>query len=283
MRNLSPKRLTPAVAEIMAVGNELLNGSVQDGNSFWLIQKIMDLGGMVGKVTILPDDKGIIAEEVRLTVNRVSGKPPAFLFLTGGLGPTEDDLTVAAVAEGLGLSLFLDIQAREMIRRSYDALAANGVIAQGGLNPPREKMALLPEGATALSNPVGTAPGVLVRQNQTAIVCFPGVPPEMQAIFQTSLHPFMVNAFPAVNHARSRLRIHSNDESFLAPYLRRFADHYPAIHVKALSGIIAENPQLEFIFSVADEDKKEAKALLKRALEDFGMWLRSAGIDSRGI
>lgn len=273
----------PTAVEILAVGNELLNGSVQDGNSSWLITKIMDLGGVVRRVCILPDEQAVIAREVRQAMDRFAENAPGFVFLTGGLGPTMDDLTVAAVAEGLGLSLSLHPGAREMIRRSYDKLAATGIIAQGGLNPPREKMALLPEGATALANPAGTAPGVLVRHRQTTVVCFPGVPPEMQAIFATSLQQYLADAFPAVHHARSRLRIHSNDESFLAPHLQRFAIHYPTIHVKALSGIIADNPQLEFVFSVAGQSQTGAEAMLRTALADLCGWLQRAGIDSQGV
>ena len=272
------KTTGPAIVEIIAVGNELLNGSVRDGNSFWLIERIMDLGGVVGRVSILPDDQDLVAQEVRTALGRAVGKPPEVLLLTGGLGPTVDDLTVAAVAQGMGLPLVMHDQAREMIRRAYDDLAAQGVIAQGGLNPPREKMALLPQGATALANPAGTAPGVLVHAEAAIVVCFPGVPREMEQIFETSLQPHLTGLFPAMRHARRGLLIHGNDESALAPYLQRFAERYPAIHVKARSGIIAENPRLEFLFSTTARDRDAAEALLQVAMDELRVWLEAGGV-----
>lgn len=260
----------PRVAEIMAVGNELLNGSVQDGNSFWLITRIMERGGVVRKVAILPDDEDVIAGEIRASLSPTSGRrPPDVLFITGGLGPTTDDLTLAGVARGLGLALRRHEQAREMIRRSYDGLAAKGIIAQGGLNPPREKMALLPEGAIPLVNPAGTAPGVLVESGATTIVCFPGVPGEMKSIFDTSLQPVLAKVFPAMSFVRRSVWIACNDESFLAPHLQRFAERFPNIHVKARSGIIAENPELEFVFTVGGLSEKESCTYLEAALQEL--------------
>lgn len=263
----------PGVVEILAVGNELLNGTVQDGNSYWLITQVVELGGMVRRVGILPDDRDLVARVVAAVVRLETGRPPDALFITGGLGPTEDDLTLSAVAAGLGLELRRHEQAREMIRRSYDDLASRGVLAQGGMNPPREKMALLPIGAVPLVNPAGTAPGVLLKYGTTTIICFPGVPTELKSIFETSVSPLLGDIFPAMASARRSLWIACNDESILAPHLRRFQEMYPAIHVKARSGVIAENPRLEFVFSVNGSDMQAADQVLDKGLATLTAWL----------
>ncbi|SDB42921.1 molybdenum cofactor synthesis domain-containing protein [Desulfonatronum thiosulfatophilum] len=259
----------PGVAEILSIGNELLDGSIQDGNSYWLISRVMKLGGVVARVSILPDDMDVIAQEVQEALNRTVGKAPDVLFVSGGLGPTMDDLTLGAVAKGLGLPLEMHAKAREMVRQGFDALAARGSVEQGGLNPAREKMAMLPRGAIALRNPAGTAPGVLVEREGRSVVCFPGVPGELQQIFQTSLQPFLAKIFPEQAFAQHALWIGCNDESVLAPHLEWFQKRYPDIHVKARSGLFDENPKLKFVFSLGGQKKREVEDALDRALHDL--------------
>ncbi|GAB6058373.1 competence/damage-inducible protein A [Desulfonatronum parangueonense] len=259
----------PGVAEILSIGNELLDGSIQDGNSYWLISRVMKLGGVVARVGILPDDMDVIAREVQNAMGRTVGKAADVLFISGGLGPTMDDLTLAAVAKGLGLPLEMHARAREMVREGFDALAARGTVEQGGLNPAREKMAMLPRGAIALRNPVGTAPGVLVEHEGKSIVCFPGVPGELQQIFKTSLQPFLAGIFPEQVFAQQALWIGCNDESILAPHLEWFQKRYPDIHVKARSGLFDENPKLKFVFSLGGQDRGEVEKVLDRALQDL--------------
>lgn len=283
MMTVGTTEARPGVAEILAVGNELLNGSVQDGNSYRLITWVMELGGVVGRVSILPDVEELIAQEVRAVLGRPPGHAPDILFVTGGLGPTMDDLTVAAVARGLDLPLEMHEQAREMIRASYDHLAARGVIEQGGLNPAREKMALLPRGATALVNPTGTAPGVLLELESLTIVCFPGVPGEMESIFKESLQPVLRRVFPEMVFVQHRLWVQCNDESILAPHLQWFQENYPAIHVKARSGMFKENPELEFIFSLGGADRQGVTTSLEQALGVLTQRLRNHALHlSRG-
>ena len=261
--------LKPGVAEILSIGNELLDGSIRDGNSHWLIDRVMKLGGVVARVSILPDDMDVIAHEVRNALGRTVGKSPDVLFLSGGLGPTMDDLTLAAVAKGLGLPLERHVTALRMVRDGFDALAARGIVEQGGLNPAREKMAMLPKGALALHNPAGTAPGVLVEREGRSVVCFPGVPGELQRIFETSLQPFLARIFPEQAFAQQALWIGCNDESVLAPHLEWFQKRHPDIHVKARSGLYDENPKLKFVFSLAGRNTREVEKELDRALDDL--------------
>ena len=167
--------------EILVVVNEILIGDIQDTNTNWICKLINGRGGYVARATMLRDIPAEIAEAVRSAIVRGVD----VLFTSGGLGPTADDLTVAAVAEGAGLELRLDEQARQMVKVRYDELFEQGIMSQGGLNPAREKMAWLPLGAQPLHNPVGTAPGVLFTVDKTTIICLPGVPSELKGIITT--------------------------------------------------------------------------------------------------
>jgi Predicted nucleotide-utilizing enzyme related to molybdopterin-biosynthesis enzyme MoeA len=131
----------PIAVEILAVGNELLRGEILDTNSHWICRLVNSRGGRVVRVTMLPDIEAEIVAAVRSAIDR----EVAVVFTSGGLGPTDDDLTLEAVAKGAGVELALDATAREMVRQRYDDLHAQGVLAEGGLNPFREKMAWLPK------------------------------------------------------------------------------------------------------------------------------------------
>lgn len=169
--------------EIIAIGNEILWGQVQDTNTYWLVKQVTGLGGQVRQAVIVPDEPEAIVREVRGALER----QPALLITSGGLGPTADDLTLPTVAEALGRPLELSPQALEMMERRYARLAELGFVADASLSPARKKMAYLPQGAVPLANSVGTAPGCLLRLGATTLVSLPGVPGEMVSIWEESL------------------------------------------------------------------------------------------------
>ena len=138
-----------AIAEILVIGNEILIGDIQDTNTSWLCGLINSKGGHVARGTMLRDNVDEIAAEVGRALERGAD----VIFTSGGLGPTADDLTLAAVAKGLGLPLELHPEALRMVKEQYDNFHARGIMAQGGLNPGREKMAWLPKGGVPLFNP----------------------------------------------------------------------------------------------------------------------------------
>lgn len=255
--------------EIMAVGNELLNGSIQDTNTHWLCRKLTDIGAEVQRAVLLPDDENVISREVEGAIERQVD----VIFVAGGLGPTADDLTLAAVAKGAGVSLQLNENAREMIRCSYDEFAARGVFSQGGLNPGREKMAWLPEGAIPLNNPAGTAPGVLFTHHASTIICLPGVPGELKSIVETSLNDFTAATFKPGFFGEMSLVVQCNDESLLEPLFKRFTESYPDLYLKARSGMIEETPQLTLVVSGRRDTAEEIENLLHKALDEVKAWL----------
>lgn len=232
----------PITVEILAIGNELLRGEIQDSNTHWICRLIDSRGGRVARATLLPDRAEEIAEAIRSAIAR----GVTLVFVTGGLGPTDDDLTLAAVAEGAGVALALHQTAREMVRQSYDEFCRRGILAEGGLNPFREKMAWLPAGAQPLFNPVGTAPGVLLEAGKSTIVCLPGVPPELQGILTLSFADRLDQMFGAGRSFSRTLTVRCNDESIMVPALSRVIADYPQVYIKSLARELGGHPRVGY-------------------------------------
>lgn len=267
----------PVIVELFIIGNEILIGDIQDTNTHWLCKEINSLGGHVARVTLLRDVAGIIAAETQAALERGA----QVIITSGGLGPTADDLTLAAVARGVGLEVRLHDQALRMVRERYDELAAQGVLAQGGLNPAREKMAWLPAGAVPLHNPVGTAPGVLLRTGKAAIVSLPGVPSEMKGIFATSLQPFLHETFRGGIAVMRSITVLSNDESVMEPVLSRVVNDHPRIYVKSLARTLGETREIDITLTAVGDDRSLLNALLDAALHDLQGGLTAIGIGHR--
>lgn len=260
--------------EILVIGNELLRGEILDTNTHWICRLINSRGGRVMRVTMLPDIEAEIAVAVRSAIERGVD----VVFTSGGLGPTDDDLTLAAVARGAGVELALDARAREMVRQRYDAFHAQGVLAEGGLNPFREKMAWLPVGAEPLHNPVGTAPGVLLRAGQTVILSLPGVPPELEGIITQSLADFINQTFGGGGSFARTLTVRCNDESIMVPALSRVVERHPQVYIKSLARALGEVPELDILFTVTGGEAVEREQWVNGAMVELQQGLTELGI-----
>ena len=251
--------------ELLVVGNELLRGEVQDTNTRWICRLINSRGGRVTRATMLPDT----VEEIEGAVRSAIERGVDLVFVSGGLGPTDDDLTLAAVAKGADVELALDECARQMVRERYDDFHGQGVLAEGGLNPFREKMAWLPIGAQPLHNPVGTAPGVLLHVRHTTIICLPGVPSELEGIVTLSLAAFIDRIFGAGNSCTRVLTVRCNDESIMAPALSRVVACHPQVYIKSLARVLGGIPELDILMTASGEGEAEPEALVAAAVADL--------------
>ncbi|MCM2356675.1 MAG: competence/damage-inducible protein A [Geobacteraceae bacterium] len=267
----------PVVVEIFIIGNEILIGDIQDTNTHWLCKEINSLGGYVARVTLLRD----VAETIAAELHAALGRGARVIITSGGLGPTADDLTLAAVARGAAVELRLHEQALQMVRERYDELAAQGVLSQGGLNPPREKMAWLPAGAVPLSNPVGTAPGVLLRTGRAAIISLPGVPSELKGIFAGSLQPFLRATFSGGLSVMRAITVQCNDESLMEPVLTGVVNGHPDIYVKSLARTLGETREIDIILSAVGSDRALLDGRLAAALQELRQGLTAIGIGHR--
>lgn len=164
-------------AGILTVGDELTSGDRVDTNSTWLSQRLLELGVETAFHLALPDDRAAIAASIRESAPRVS-----VLLITGGLGPTEDDLTREALADALGEELVTDEAALGLLRGRFE---------KRGLEMPRRNLQQVrrPRSAAMLGNPVGTAPGLAARAEGTPIYVMPGVPGEMKRMWADHVAP----------------------------------------------------------------------------------------------
>ncbi|MCK8826531.1 competence/damage-inducible protein A [Natroniella acetigena] len=166
-------------AEIIAIGTELLLGQIVDTNSQWLAQQLARIGIDLYYKQTVGDNKDRVVDILQQSLKRAN-----LVIMTGGLGPTQDDLTREAIAEALDVKLAKNEQLATEIEdffaeRDYQMTENNF------------KQAYLPIGAEGISNPQGTAPGVLVEQEGKIIVALPGVPQEMKVMIQEEIIPYL--------------------------------------------------------------------------------------------
>ncbi len=264
--------------EMIAIGNELLQGDVLDTNTHWLIQQITALGGHVERAVMVRDDPSAIVRELR----DAHGRGADLILTGGGLGPTEDDLTLQAVAQAAGLPLELNPEALAMVQRTYDALAARGLF-DAAMTPAREKMAILPRGAIPLDNPAGAAPGVLLRWGASTVVCLPGVPGELKAIYQGALQPHLRAILGAGSFMERQIAADCGDESLLAPILSAVAARHPEVYIKSRAKRLGIDLDFVITLSLSASDAEEARRTLQAALDDLTRSLTEAGIAVRAI
>jgi molybdenum cofactor synthesis domain-containing protein len=161
---------TIVTACVLIIGNEILSGRTQDANLAFLAQGLNDIGIRLREARVIADDTPTIVG----TVNEVRRKFD-YVFTTGGIGPTHDDITAPSIAEAFGVPLILHPEARRILESHYPP---------GGLNEARLRMAQVPEGASLLPNPISRAPGFRIGN----VFVLPGVPQIMQAIFNELKH-----------------------------------------------------------------------------------------------
>jgi nicotinamide-nucleotide amidase len=163
--------------ELLTVGDELLLGDTINGNAAWLGRRLAENGIEVTRSVVVGDEQDVIIEAVTAALSRADA-----VITTGGLGPTYDDLTRDALAVAAGVKLHRD---PGIERRLRERSAGVGL----PLQPMALRMAEIPEGATVLENPVGSAPGLRIELPGGPVYALPGVPVEMRAITDTAVLP----------------------------------------------------------------------------------------------
>lgn len=172
--------------EIVAVGDELLYGDIINGNAAWLGRELADVGIRLETSVVVGDDVEAIAAAVVTALGRADAA-----ILTGGLGPTQDDLTREGLARAAGVELVRDPFLESTLRRRFSDLGRTGASVPASRRAPEinYRQADLPVGAQPLPNERGTAPGLRVSIGAGVAYALPGVPHEMTAMFTTSVLP----------------------------------------------------------------------------------------------
>lgn len=263
--------------EIVAIGNELLLGLTEEKNISWLCRTLTRAGAVVEQGCIVPDAPEAISATVRGAILR-----RAHLVITcGGLGPTEDDQTLAVLAQALNRPLQEDADARRMIERRYRELYEEDAVASPALTPARRKMARLPQGAIPLENTVGTAPGMLVEIDRPTWICaLPGPPRENRPMAEEELIPRLADpiGLPLGAYRERHLRADCKDESVLAPLLRQVDAQHPDVYVKSRAAAFEEQHQFRIVLVTRADDVDTAEQRLDATEQTLDGVLGDAGI-----
>ena len=240
-------------AEIIAIGSELLAPDRTDTNSLWLTEQLNRLGIEVKLKTVVGDDDARLEETIKDATRRSK-----VVITTGGLGPTEDDITRKVTARALGRRLLLNEDLLAEIRQRFQ----NFGVAMPERN---SRQAMVIEDAEVLPNPNGTAPGMFIDHKGTAIVLLPGPPREMKPMFE--------------NHVASRLASRAGSQKVVRRMLRVAGMGESAVDEK-IAPIYSqyENPQTTILFNQSEIEihltargrtEADAEALLDRLSEQI--------------
>ncbi len=259
--------------EIICVGNELLIGKTLNTNAQWLAKRVTTLGLSVRRITIVGDD----VDEMFSAVREAMQRNPRFLITTGGLGPTFDDKTLEGLAKALECKLEINEEALTMVKEKYRKYAEEDKIKKVELTPPRVKMAKLPEGAKPLSNPVGTAPGVIMEHGSITIVALPGVPSEMKAIFDGSVASLLKKVAGDVTFFEMSIEATGVIESEMAPLIERVMHDNPYVYIKSHPKGAERIPRIEFHFSTTAKKSGVARKRVSKAFVQLSEMIQEKG------
>ena len=233
-------------AEIIAVGSELLTPFRTDTNSLWLTDKLNGVGVEVKLKTIVGDDDARLEETIRDALKR-SG----IVILTGGLGPTEDDITRKIAARALGRRLSLDEKILEEIKAKFLNLGRK-------MPDINARQAMVIEGAEVMPNPHGSAPGMYIEHDSRIVVLLPGPPREMRPMFESHVEARLSARAGGVSVARRVLRVAGLGESAVD---ERIAPVYTQ-HKNPQTTILFTNTDIEIHLTAQGKTEGEAELLL---------------------
>lgn len=179
-------------AEIISVGTEILLGSLVDTNAAFIAEKMASLGISISRISAVGDNWQDIYQALEESLGRVD-----LIIVSGGLGPTEDDITKEVLSRLMGEDLVLDEAALAEIRRRL----------RGHRIPEKaiQNQAMIPASAKRIPNPVGTAPGIILEKDHKTIILLPGVPREMKRMMEKELYPYLLSRLGTKELISSRI------------------------------------------------------------------------------
>jgi nicotinamide-nucleotide amidase len=251
--------------EIICIGNELLIGKVKDTNAHYLAKQATKLGANVKRVTVVQDT----IHEISSSVWEAVARKPQIIVTTGGLGPTFDDKTLQGIAKAFNRKLEINSEALEMVKEKCLQYAKKHELStEIELTQPRVKMATLPQKTEVVNNPVGTAPGIRVEVLGTVLFALPGVPVEMEAMFNETIAPLIKQAVGSSLFCERSIFAHNIIESRLAPIIDKVMSDNEEVYIKSHPVRTESKPHVELHLTlVASQEQKPFEKLAKAAKE----------------
>ena len=241
------------VAELISVGTEILMGNIVNTNAAYLSRKLAQIGVSVYYQSTVGDNKERLAQAMKQAISRAD-----VVILSGGLGPTKDDVTKEVAAEVLGRTMSLDERTMERIREYFVRVKKDTITENNW------KQAMVPEGAIILDNHNGTAPGIIMEEKNTAVILLPGPPNELTLMFEESVLPYLQKDEKKVLYSRM-VKVCGIGESQAETMIQDLIDSQsnPTIAPYAKTG------EVHFRITALASTKEEGRALVKPVVEEL--------------
>ncbi len=237
--------------ELISVGTELLLGNILNTNAQYISQKLADLGVNCYLQTTVGDNAHRLEEAVRRALARAD-----VVILTGGLGPTADDLTKETVSAAFNRELVTDEESLITLKARFEKMERE-------MTPNNLKQAMFPEGSLILPNPNGTAPGCIIEEDGKCAVMLPGPPHEMEPMFDNSVMPYLEKKSGTKLYSRM-IRIFGKGESSVEYALHDLMDYEnPTVAPYALAS------EVKLRVTARCKDEAEGERLMRPVIEEI--------------
>ena len=240
------------VVELISVGTEILLGNIVNTNAAYLAEKCAALGLSCYYQDVVGDNEERLYETIQTALSRAD-----ILLLSGGLGPTQDDLTKEVAARVMGKSLYLHEESKAAIQAFFEKRGLE-------ITDNNWKQAMMPEGCIVVDNPNGTAPGVIMAENGKHVILMPGPPNEMIPMFETSIMPYLGKLQSGVIFSQT-VKICGVGESKVETMVKDLIEGQtnPTIATYAKTG------EVHLRVTAIAEGEKEARKLVKPIVKDL--------------
>lgn len=240
--------------EILSIGNEILCGNIIDTNANYIIKKLKKINLTVQHVSAVGDNEKELIAQLQEAHQRSQ-----IIITTGGLGPTEDDITFQSIAKAFGLELVKYPEAEEHLIKTLTGISID-------IAPSNLKQTFLPEGSHCIINPYGTAPALILEKDDRVIVALPGVPLEMKNLLSEQIIPFLQDKFPNLKQMQSRIiRTSGLPESALNDRIKDFINSHLDLNI----GIYATPEDIQIQLNALTNTVEEAEVILDGATEQL--------------
>lgn len=245
--------------ELISVGTEILMGNIVNTNAAWLAKECAALGLSCFYQSVVGDNEDRLKEQMKTSLERSD-----IVILTGGLGPTTDDLTKETAALLMGKKLVIDQHSLERVKAYFQVRGIE-------MTENNKKQALVPEGARVLDNDNGTAPGLILESGEKCMILLPGPPNEMKPLFEAQVKPFLKALNPCILYSRT-VKLCGIGESKAAAMVQDMIDtqENPTIAPYAKTG------EVHFRVTAQAQNEKEGKKLVKPVVKELKHRFRQA-------
>jgi len=241
-------------AEIISIGSEILRGQIIDTNANFIAQKLTELSIDLNYISAVGDNQKMLLSLFKKAFNRSD-----LIITTGGLGPTEDDITYQIIAKALNLKLIKYPEAEENLKKFLNKIKIK--VSLSNL-----KQVYLPEGAKIIINQYGTAPAMILEKDNKIICSFPGVPHEMKNLIEENLIPYLKEKFPPSMIKKSKtLKITGLGESSVNELIRNYINKQTNFSF----GIYANPEDIQVQVTTQAPTEKETDKLLQLSVNQL--------------